>query len=361
MSPQHTRLLVAALLIAGMAAVIVAIVVRSGDTPQPTAAVPATPTSIATARAATPILTPPPPSTSSATPTPDLIATPAATPTPSATTTPTATPLPALLTPTPASTSTPTPRRPPATFHYDTYDTAGAVATAGSYAFMVDTNDPASVATTHGWLLDATGILVNVADAAGTSRAAHYDAIEPGDVLEWLPSADGRCWQRYRVTAVLPDPAGSSSRKLFSLEHLPEFVLWCHGPLVAERSALATELRWNPPSARPDRDGIPVMLWDQAVEGGRTYRPSPNTTLVIDVPARMTLVRDSRHVLAGGHVILELRDVDTGSSLVLDLWTGEELGRRIQTSEGESRDVGALFDQIVASARISPAPVAPRP
>ena len=39
------------------------------------------------------------------------------------------------------------------------------------------------------------------------------------------------------------------------------------------------------------------------------------------------------------------------SYLVLDINTGEELGRLIQSVEGDSRDVGALFNRIVASAR----------
>ena len=120
------------------------------------------------------------------------------------------------------------------TLTYDTYDTTGAVSEAGSYAFLRDTKDLSSTADTHGALSVVTGIIVNVADDAGTPRATFYDGIKVGDVVEWVPTADEKCWQRYRVTAILEDPAGSSSRRLFALDHLPEPVIECDGRLVGD-------------------------------------------------------------------------------------------------------------------------------
>ena len=246
---------------------------------------------------------------------------------------------------------------PSTTLRYDTYDTTAAVATAGSYAFLRDTEDLSSAADTHGALLNATGIIVNVADDGGISRATFYDGIKVGDVVEWVPIADEKCWQRYRVRAILQDPAGSPSRRLFALDHLPEPIIECDGSLVADGGTLATELRWNPPAARLGRDGIPIMLRDQPVAGGATYRAATFTTIVIDVPAGMSLVRVTGNLLADGHWLLGLEDLESGSWLTLDLLTGEELAREIiESSRDRRRDVGALFDRIAASARIVLAP-----
>ncbi|MYD64778.1 MAG: hypothetical protein F4X26_02075 [Chloroflexi bacterium] len=104
------------------------------------------------------------------------------------------------------------------------------------------------------------------------------------------------------------------------------------------------------------------MLRDQPVAGGATYRASTFTTLVIDVPSGMMLVRSTGNLLADGHWLLGLEDVESGSWLSLDLLTGEELGREvIESSQDPRRDVGALFDQIAASARTVPATSTPAP
>ena len=92
------------------------------------------------------------------------------------------------------------------------------------------------------------------------------------------------------------------------------------------------------------------MLQDQAVPGGATYRAAPHENLVIDIPHGMTVVRLTGFVAASVQP-LRLEDVESGSLLLMNLGTGEEWKRTIVTSEDDSRDVGALFDQIVASAR----------
>ena len=239
----------------------------------------------------------------------------------------------------------------PTTFRYDTYDTTGTVATPGSYAFLAEGLGGESSAVTD-WhaLTDTTTIMVNVSDSGGTSHAAFYNSIEIGDVIEWYPVGYEDCWMRYRVTAILPDPPGERARKLLAVEWLYLAHLMCVDDVLTDE--LEVELRWNPPAARPDPDGgPPIMLYEQPVPGGARYRVAPHSPLEIDVPAGMTLVRYTGWVLGGRGYTVGLEDVKTGSYLVLDANTGEELGRRIESSEGDSRDVGALFDAIVASAR----------
>ena len=53
-----------------------------------------------------------------------------------------------------------------------------------------------------------------------------------------------------------------------------------------------------------------------------------------------------------GHARGGLRDLDSGSWLFVDLGTGAESQREIRNTVQGGRDVGALFDQIVASARV---------
>ncbi len=244
---------------------------------------------------------------------------------------------------------------PPVTLHYNSYDTTGAVATAGSHALLTNTRSTASAADNFVDLYDATALLVNMSDSAGVSHAAIYESIEVGDVVEWVPVRSPDCWKRYRVKAILPDPPGDPPRKLLAVKELPEFLDECPAryfvDLIGEEG-LQVELRWHPPPTRPGSPGRPpVMLQDQPVPGGATYRVAPHSPLVIDVPAGMRLMRFTGFVLGGGRYILGLQDVVSGSLLHLDLNTGEELSRDIRSFTDDSRDVSALFDRIASSAR----------
>ena len=95
------------------------------------------------------------------------------------------------------------------------------------------------------------------------------------------------------------------------------------------------------------------MRRGQPVEGGRAYRVSSG--LVIDIPAGMTLIYGGWALNDDGTVTARLDDEESGSRLRVDGFTGEEHGRRITAggtgaSGTASRNVGALFDAIVASA-----------
>ncbi len=236
---------------------------------------------------------------------------------------------------------------------YDTYDTTGAVATAGSHTFLTDAGSTTSTVNTHDDLLDAAAIVVNVSDSDGASQAALYNNIEVGDVVEWYPVGYEDCWLRYKITALLPEPPGEPPRKRFAVKWLPVAHLMCVDDVLA--GELDVELRWHPPAAHSDpQGGLPTMLMDQPVPGGASYYVAPFSTLAVDVPEEMTLVRYTGWAFGRGRYTVGLEDVATGSYLVLDINTGEELGRLIQAVAGDSRSVGTLFDQIIASARKVP-------
>ena len=113
-------------------------------------------------------------------------------------------------------------------------------------------------------------------------------------------------------------------------------------------------------------DGIPLMLADQIVEGGRTWRVAGGPT-VIDVPAGTRLV-GGRGWYSDGVVSVGFRDVATDSWQIVDIDRAQGLGRVIVAppgvaadavvgggaQDGASRDVGAIFDQIMGSARLVP-------
>ena len=230
------------------------------------------------------------------------------------------------------------------TLTYDFYDSTGEVTEPGSYAFLFEVDDTRGVATTYYHLAQAVSLLVHPGDA---TEAAFYDTIQAGDVVEWVPVGHDECWHRYRVKEVLPDLSGEPPRKHFTVEWLPVFLLECEGPITDED--LTVEMRWSPPAARPDNDGIPTMLRDQPVERARTYRIAPWAALVFDLPPGLRLVRSSGFYLDAAQPV-GLRDVDSGSELFLSASWAEELGRTI-TLEGLWRNVGAQFDAIVESLR----------
>ncbi len=236
---------------------------------------------------------------------------------------------------------------------YKSYDSTGTAMTDGSYSMSTTEDGVTGVATTHTDLVfSVTSIVVNVKDSDGAARTNFYNSIKVGDVVEWVPTGDEKCWQRFRVSAILPDPAGPVARKHFSLEPLMKFDQWCSGPITGEDGVLATELRWNPPAARPTEYGLPAMLLDQPVEGPLTVLLAPFAPYVVDIPEGLTLFRFTSWAWSNtGEQPAGVEDLKSGSRLWIDVVTGEELGREVVTVEGDTRNIEALFDQIVASAR----------
>ena len=180
---------------------------------------------------------------------------------------------------------------------YNAYDAAGEAASAGSYAFLIDA---ASVVATYEGLRDGTAkrLLIHKSDTQGVSRATLYDAVAAGDFFEWRETDD--CWVRYRVTEVLPDPAGGAPRKLLAVEWTTYAFTGCSG-VIAVNAAVVFD--WGPlpdlggPSlASPVVHG-PYQLvpegWRGAVQEPRTYSPpgysAANPTYTRDLAAARQL------------------------------------------------------------------------
>ena len=201
---------------------------------------------------------------------------------------------------------------------------------------------------------EAKGLLVHLTDAGGVSRSGFYGGVRAGDAFTvWY--AEG-CWGHYEVAGVLADPP-AVPRKRFAIEGVSYEFGACRDAAGEFRvgAGAGVEFRWGPPPPhRVGADGIAVMRGGQPAEGGRAYRVS--STLVIDVPAGMRLIYTGSARDNTGTLALGLKDEESGSWLALDPWIGFELGRTIIASgaSGSSRDVGALFDAIVASSRTAP-------
>ena len=126
---------------------------------------------------------------------------------------------------------------------YETYDLTGAAASAGSYAFLADANGAAGVVATYEGLRDGSAkrLLIQTADAQGTSQTVLYDAVRAGDFLEWREADD--CWVRYRVAEVRPDPTGAAPRKLLEVEWTTYAFTGCSGAIAADAAVV---FDWRP-------------------------------------------------------------------------------------------------------------------
>ena len=239
-----------------------------------------------------------------------------------------------------------------AVLRYHRRDTTGGATAAGSYAFLEDASDLASGEGGEGWV-PGTGydktLLVHQTDADGVSRSSFYSEVKVGDEFTLWLSKD--CWGHYEVTSVLADPP-APPRKRFDFQSVTAASHGCSSGTVEADAAI--EFRWGPPPPlEVGDDGIPRARRGQPLGGGGAYRVSSG--LVIDVPAGMTLIYRGWALNDDGTFTVSLEDEESGSLLLVDGFIGEEHGRRINAgaagaSGTASRDVGALFDAIIASA-----------
>ena len=250
-----------------------------------------------------------------------------------------------------------TPSSPSTSLRYDQYDATGGATAPGAYALLADAADLTSGIVNFADAPTAAALLVNVIGYRSRHHADFLDSVAVGDSFTWehVPS----CWFAYRVTDVLSDPP-APARKLFTIELTAQDA--CTAPVSVRGSY--DRLIWGPAPNEPSigSDGIRILPTGYPVEGGRTYRISDYGSpgrVVIDVPAGMRLIYTGGGENSGGVIQIDLIDEVSGARLSLTFGTGEELGRRIPTeqgSDGETRDIGALFDAIVASARVQPEP-----
>ncbi|MCY3881356.1 MAG: fibronectin type III domain-containing protein, partial [Chloroflexi bacterium] len=101
-----------------------------------------------------------------------------------------------------------------------------------------------------------------------------------------------------------------------------------------------------------DTNGVPWLPtgWGRVAEGGRAWRVGET---VVDVPAGMRVSAEWQGPVdpMPPHEEIIIADVQSGSMLGVSTDFGAECWRDVRTS-APGRDVSALFDQIIASARV---------
>lgn len=248
-----------------------------------------------------------------------------------------------------------TPTPPPTVLRYDQYDATDGATVPGSYALLANAADLSSGIVSFAGAPTAAALLVNVVGYSSHPYADFLNGVTIGDSFTWehVPS----CWFAYRVTNVLSNPP-APARKLFAIE------------LTAQDSCAASvsvrgsydRLIWGlvPSEPRIGADGIRILPTGYPVEGGHTYRlsyyGSPGRT-VIDVPAGMRLINRGAVSEAWGSWATFLQDEASGAVLGLDFSSGYEVYRYFPpeySSSDDTRDIDALFDAIVWSARVQP-------
>ena len=189
---------------------------------------------------------------------------------------------------------------------------------------------------------------------------------EPGVVvLEWSEGpADATRWQfRLRAAGLkawsgwsdIPDEDASARR--YRVANLPDGSWWAF-QVRGVTGTLAGEPSDSAEAEVPafDANGIPWLHagWayePQLSEGGRAWRLDGT---VVDIPPGMRISAWADHPLLNPSPpfdMVTIEDADSGSTLRLSTDFGGECARVIQPSPS-GRDVNALFDRIVASARV---------
>ena len=249
---------------------------------------------------------------------------------------------------------------------YDDLDSGGGAVRSNSYAFLTAAADLTSGATTFAEVSSAEALLLNTSSTYVREVAEVLADIQVGDRITW----GGRCWYHYRVTEILADPP-APARKLFRIALEAEDPC---GSTTAQRSDPNYFDKWrdgfvafgwdddppNQPEIGPD--GIRILPYQYAVEGGHTYRlrgRARPTSIVIDVPVGIRLIDWGMLLSSHGRSVATYEDEATGSILVMDPSTGEHSGYSMETPDGWTdppEDVAARFEALIASIREVPLP-----
>ena len=244
---------------------------------------------------------------------------------------------------------------------YGDYDATGGAIARSAYALLSDATDLSSGITNLEDAPTAVALLVNTEGFGGRHYADFLNDVAVGDAVTWFHNH--WCWYAYEVVALHGDPP-APARKLFSIRLTEKDT--CKGPIRDTRGGHFDRLVWGPPPSEPviGTDGIRIFPRRHPVEGGHTYRITADGGywigfIVVDVPANMRLIQTGSSEEFGGTITVSLMDEASGALLGIDFDTGEEVGRYFPEdygSNGDTRDVGALFDAIAASARVQHQP-----
>ncbi|MCY3882288.1 MAG: leucine-rich repeat domain-containing protein [Chloroflexi bacterium] len=121
---------------------------------------------------------------------------------------------------------------------------------------------------------------------------------------------------------------------------------YCQCPATWERSS------WGEPEVTFGADGIPYMPHGSTERAG-TYRVT--FSLVLDLPPGGDFNLGYKRRTDTGRIVVDIDEEKSRSSLTIDPFTGEELGRMvIEGPAGCAPTISGLFDHVVASARTKP-------
>ena len=228
---------------------------------------------------------------------------------------------------------------------YHRLDVTGAADTPGSYAFLQSVGNPASAIDNFGFLPSfGVELLVHSTDAAGASQAELYDEVRVGDRFDFQTNGL-RCGFRFEVTSV----SGTTNPRKFGIQKTHRYGQNCGGLVDDPSVAQAVDFIWRPAPGVEHASGVRELLEGEPAGPG-TYRVSWSLPLIIDVPTGMQVILGPVTLSMStddtpSRYNVTLSDAETGSKLIINGMTGEEILRSTA-----SPAVDALFDQIVASA-----------
>ena len=262
----------------------------------------------------------------------------------------------------PEPTPTPTPEPATTALSYNLLTTKP-ITEPGSYSFLEDVNDTSSAID---WMPKGGtyGLLLHAADADGTLQEDLYDGVGVGDRFDLEGKADG-CFLRIHVRKVLPDLASVHPIKVLEVEIVSFMLSYCGPDHPFNTATSPVTFRWHVAPGVAGDDGIRVMLGHEPTPGPGRYRLL-FTDVVLTIPAGTTITIVGGGIPYGGYsgLVMMLEDSESGSLLTIGD-DGTEVGRRVEhtvssgaraapLSSGSKRDVGAVFDQIVASIELVP-------
>ncbi len=248
--------------------------------------------------------------------------------------------------------------------YYDDLDSAGEAVRPGSYAFLTDADDLTSGATTFAEVSSAEALLLNTKGYVGRYYGSVLATAQVGDRITWLPNSG--CWYHYRITAIPRNPP-APARKLFRVALAASDPCGSAAPGSRNAKIYFDEMRgntttfgWNNPPSEPHigPDGVRILPSRYAVEGGHTYRLNSRTSIVVDVPLGMRLIRATVALVNGGLYATYI-DAVSGGDFSLYASDGDEVHYYVPTPEGETEppaDVVARFEALIASIREQPLP-----
>ena len=239
-----------------------------------------------------------------------------------------------------------------------------------SYAFLTDADDLTSGATTFAETSGAVALLINTEGYRGQDYTAALATVQAGDRIRWSRhnrSFDVDCWYDYRVIEVLPDPP-EPARRLFriALEDESQCNISAaqrNDPNYLNRARGYLDVfELKDPIPQAGLDGVRLLSYENAVEGGHTYRMvgfGRPTSIVVDVPAGMRLTYEGGCLYTDGRLTETFVDEISGWAVTLSPFHVWDTNYSAPTPDGRAEgpaDVIARFEALIDSIRVSPLP-----